>query len=396
MNPSGPLSHIKVLDLTRILAGPFCTMKLGDMGADVIKIEEPKQGDDTRGWGPPFFGTDAVYFLAVNRNKRSLTLDLKSATGKQILSRLITQCDVLVENFRPGVLQKLGFDQETLNQLNPKLVYCSISGYGHTGSLADRSSFDLIVQGESGIMDLTGDVHGSPFKVGISVADVVAGLHATEGILLALIQRERHPSPQRVDIAMLDGLLSLLTYQAGIFLVAGQEPKRKGNAHPTITPYETYQTADQPINLCVANEKLWRLFCEECHFLDLLKDPRFATNKDRVVYRQELFAILSPFFLTQPAQYWYDKLMQRGIPVGLIKSVGQVLSEKERKEREMVIELEDIEAGTFRLVGNPVKLNQFSIPRRSPPRLGEHRQEILQELGFSEQEIHQWIQEKIV
>lgn len=396
MKPIGPLSHIKVLDLTRILAGPFCTMKLGDMGADVIKIEEPDKGDDTRGWGPPFLGKEAVYFMAVNRNKRSLTLDFKSSAGKEILTRLIQQCDVLVENFRPGVLKKLGFDYERASALNPRIIYCSISGYGHTGSLTDRSSFDLIVQGESGLMDLTGDVHGTPFKVGISIADVVAGLHAMEGILLALLQRERLQKPQRVDIAMLDGLLSLLTYQGGIYLIAGQEPKRKGNAHPTITPYETYQTRDHPVNVCIANEKLWKLFCQVCALEDLAQDARFLTNKDRVQNRRALQERLVPLFLKETSETWVQRLEEHGIPVGLIKTVGQILSEKERREREMILDFSAPELPPFRLIGNPVKVNDFSIPRNPPPRLGEHRDTILKELGFSEALIQNWIEQKVV
>ena len=271
-----PLRGIRVLDLTRVLAGPFCSMMLGDMGCEVIKVEEPGKGDDTRSW-PPFSGGEATYFMAVNRNKRSLTLNLKTPDAIAILRTLVRKSDVLIENFRTGTMDKLGLGYARLARLNPRLVYCSISGFGESGPEAHRPGYDLIVQAESGIMDLTGFADGPPVKVGNSVADLVAGLSAAHGIVLALLARTRTRRGQKVEIAMLDVMASLLTYQAGSYFATGQRPARRGNAHPSIVPYEVFRTADAYLALGVANNSLWQRCCAALERPELATDPRFAT-----------------------------------------------------------------------------------------------------------------------
>jgi formyl-CoA transferase len=261
---SRPLDGLKVLDLTRVLAGPYCTMMLADMGADVVKVERPGSGDDTRGYGPPFLGGESAYFLSVNRNKRGLTLNLKQERGLTILRALLEKADVVVENFRPGLMESLGLDYEVAREINPRLIYCSISGYGETGPDAKLPGYDLIIQGEGAIASLTGDPDGPPYKVGTSQADIVAGMMACQGILLALIARERTGRGQKVDIGMLDCQVALLTYQAGIYFATGESPRRIGNRHPTITPYETFECRDGYLNLACGNDAIWRRLPSSC------------------------------------------------------------------------------------------------------------------------------------
>jgi crotonobetainyl-CoA:carnitine CoA-transferase CaiB-like acyl-CoA transferase len=259
---SAPLGNVRVLDLCRVVSGPFATMQLGDLGADVVKLEEPGRGDESRSYGPPFLGSESAYFLSVNRNKRSCAIDLKSKCGCELIVRLASAADVVVENFRPGTLERLGLGYDVLSRENKRLILCSISGFGRTGAYANRPGYDLIIQGESGVMDVTGEAHGSPMKVGISIADLVTGLYAAQAVLAALMQRDRTGCGGRVDVAMLDAMASLLTFNAGIYFATGQSPGRRGNAHPTISPYETFQAADGWINVGVANHKFWIAFCE--------------------------------------------------------------------------------------------------------------------------------------
>ncbi|HAM58079.1 MAG TPA: formyl-CoA transferase, partial [Candidatus Rokubacteria bacterium] len=298
-----PLAGIRVVDLTRVLAGPFCSMALADMGAEVIKVEEPGKGDDTRGW-PPFAGGEATYFMAVNRGKKSLTLNLKAPEGQDILRRLIRRADVLLENFRPGTMERLGFGWERLRVENPRLVYCSISGFGESGPEASRPGYDLIVQGESGIMDLTGFPDGPPVKVGNSIADLVSGMAAAQGIALALLARERGGRGQKVEIGMLDVMASLLTYQAGLYWNAGGRPGRRGNQHPSIVPYEVFQAQDAYLTLGVANNSLWERCCGALGRPDLAKDPRFDTEARRVQNRDALIPLLNAELGTRPAAEW--------------------------------------------------------------------------------------------
>lgn len=383
-----PLSHIRVLDLTRILSGPFCTMKLGDMGAEVIKIEQPGKGDDTRTWGPPFINGESAYFLSVNRNKKSVTVDLKSTEGKKIIRKLIKRCDVLVENFRTGVMESLGFGYTAVRRINPRIIYCSISGYGQTSSRSHKPSYDLIVQGESGLMDVTGFPDGPPTKVGISLADVNAGNLGFEGILLALLQRKRTGKGQLVDISLLDGMLSLFTYQSQIALSSSRTVTRRGNQHPTITPYETYRTKDGYINIAVGSESLWRNFCAAIRTDELRSDPRFATNAKRVENRTALEAVLTPIVQRRTSRQWLEILTNADVPVGKINSVAEALNLDTTREREMVVDLHHPSIGRMRTVGNPIKLSTVRRPRFHPaPTLGQHTHEILRRLGYSPAEI---------
>ena len=386
---TAPLSGIRVLDLTRILAGPFATMKLGDMGADVIKIERPERGDDTRGWGPPFVEGLSTYFLSLNRNKRSMTLDLKNPKAHEVLERLVPTCDVVVQNFRPGTMESLGLSEARLREWRPDIVYCSISGYGDDPDQAE-ASYDLIVQGESGIMDITG--HDRPTKVAVSIGDLMAGQLAVEGILLALLQRSRDPSGpgQKVDIALYDGLLSLLTYQGQSFLTAGKEPVRLGNAHPSLAPYEAYQAMDGALNIGVGSEELWSKFCVTMDRSEWLQDPRFTTNRDRVVNRDALLVAIEGVLAQGTVAHWLDRLRNAGVPCGALRSVKQALLDPRTTERGMLWELPHSTLGTLTVVGSPVHLGldkDAATRALAPPSLGEHTEPILRSLGYEVKEV---------
>ena len=375
--PSEPLAGARVLDLTRVLAGPFCTMMLGDMGAEVIKVEEPGKGDDTRRW-PPFVGGEATYFMAVNRNKRSVALNLKAPDGLALVRKLAVKSDVLVENFRPGTMERLGLGYRALARLNPRLVYCSISGFGESGPEAQRAGYDLIVQGESGIMDLTGFPDGPPVKVGNSIADLVAGLSAAHGIVLALLARTRTKRGQKVEIAMLDVMASLLTYQAGIYFGTGQRPARKGNEHPSIVPYEVFRAADAYLTLGVANNSLWRQCCTALDRPELASDPRFDTEARRVEHRATLVPLLNEILATRDADEWLKRLEAAGVPAGRIKTVAEVCESAHLKARGMIVRLPHPAAGTVTLMGVPVRLGATpGAATMPPPRLGEHTDLVL-------------------
>jgi crotonobetainyl-CoA:carnitine CoA-transferase CaiB-like acyl-CoA transferase len=371
---------VRVVDLTRVLAGPFCTMSLGDMGAEVIKVEEPGKGDDTRGW-PPFAGGEATYFMSVNRNKKSLTLNLKAAEGQAILRRLIARSDVLVENFRPGTMERLGFGYDTVRAANPRLVYCSISGFGESGPESSRPGYDLIVQGESGVMDLTGFPDGPPVKVGNSIADLVAGMSAAQGITLALLARERTGRGQKVEIGMVDVMASLLTYQAGLYWNAGGRPARRGNQHPSIVPYEVFRARDAYLTLGVANNSLWGRCCGALGRPDLAQDPRFASEAQRVVNRAALIPILDAVLSERRADEWLALLDRAGVPAGRIKTVAEVCESAHLKARGMVVTLDHPKAGPVTVMGVPIRLWDTPGSASSPPPLlGQHTGEILTRL----------------
>ncbi len=378
---AGPLQGVRVLDLTRILSGPYCTMMLGDMGADIIKVENPKGGDDTRVWGPPFLNGVSTYYISINRNKKSFTLNLKHEKGKEILANLIRQSDVVAENFRPGTLDKLGFPWEEIQRINPRTILTSVSGFGHTGPRASEPGFDVVIQGEGGLMSITGEPDGPPTKVGASVADIVAGMLAAQGTLLALYHREKTGRGQKVDISMLDGQVALLTYHANSFFATGTIPPRRGNKHPSITPYETYQCADAYLNLGVGNDSLWRRFCDAVELGDLKDDPRFAVNSDRVENREALQERLDEFFAARKVAPTLDLLKSAGIPCGPINDISQVFDEPQVLARDMVVDIDVPGAGPTRLTGVPIKLSETpGAVELPPPALGQHTDELLESL----------------
>jgi crotonobetainyl-CoA:carnitine CoA-transferase CaiB-like acyl-CoA transferase len=355
-------------------------MILGDMGAEVIKVEEPGKGDDTRSW-PPFTGGESTYFMSVNRNKQSLTLNLKTSAGQEVLRKLIARSDVLVENFRPGTLDRLGFGYASLAKRRPRLIYCSISGFGESGPEAGRAGYDLIVQAESGIMDLTGFADGPPVKVGTSIADLVAGMSAAHGITLALYTRRRTRRGQKVEISMLDVMASLLTYQAGIYFGTGARPARRGNAHPSIVPYEVFKASDAYLVLGVANSSLWERCCAAMGRPELTRDPRFDTESKRVQQRETLVPLLNEILGARTAQEWIKRFEAVGVPAGRIKTVPEVCESDHLAARRMIVRLPHPKAGEVTVMGVPVLLHATPGQAGSPPpTLGEHTDRILRRL----------------
>lgn len=386
----GPLAGIIVLDASRTLAGPFCTMLLGDLGATVVKIEQPREGDPSRHW-PPFRKGHSTYFMGINRNKRSVTLDLHQPEGRRLLLRMAGRADVFVENFRSGSLARFGLDFETLHRSHPRLVYCSISGYGQTGPRREEAGFDLAVQAESGIMDVTGDPDGAPTKAGVPLTDVAAGQYAAFGILAALRARESTGAGQLVDVALFDSALSLLTFQASSVLAGAGEPRRMGNRHPSLAPYEVFDGSDGSFVLAVGTDSHWKRLCALLQTNGLSADADFATNLGRSERRESLHSRLQEVFGVHPAEYWLGVLRQAGIPCGAINSVRAALSSEQAAAREMVRVISHPELGPVEQVGIPVKLSGTpGSLRRSPPRLGEHNDEVYRQwLGLSAAELRE-------
>ncbi len=379
-----PLNGVRVLDLSRVLAGPYCTMVLGDLGAEVIKVEPP-EGDETRGWGPPFAGGESAYYLCVNRNKRDIVVNLKTDEGKTILRELAMQSDVLVENFRPGTLQKFGLDFETLHALNPKLIYCSITGFGQTGSMKDKPGYDFMIQASGGLMSITGEPDGEPMKTGVAVVDLFAGQNAIIAILAALQARTLTGEGQHLDIALFDSQLGWLANVASNYLISGKLPKRHGNAHANIVPYQSFQASDGWFAIAVGNDRQFVRLCELLGKSELAANEKFATNSARVQYREEIIALLASIFKMASVAEWLGKLDKAEIPCGPINNFEQVFSMPQVKEREMLVQMQHPTIGVLPLVGSPLKMSATPIDYRLPPPLmGEHTEDVLTNvLGYS-------------
>jgi len=395
----GALAGLRVVDLTQALAGPFCTMILGDLGADVIKVERPRVGDQSRGWGPPFLEGESAYYLSTNRNKRSVTLDFGSPAGQEVLHRLLAGADVFVTNIpRWESLRKRGLDYETVHRRWPRLVYCIISGFGMTGPYAGRSGYDLVAQAMSGTMALTGEPDGEPMRFPTPLADMTAGLYSVIGILAALEVRSRTGEGQLVDISLVEGQINWLTNVAGSYFATGQEPPRLGNVHPSITPYQPFQTKDGRIILAVGSERLWRRLCGVLGVEDTVgQDPRFATNQDRNRHREELVEILTGILSQHETAYWLPLFEEAGIPSGPIYGVGEALNDPQVLARGGVVELQHPLAGVVRSLGNPVHLSDTPPAyHRAPPLLGQHTEEVLRELGYDLETIERLKAEGVV
>ena len=388
MTSSGPLAGLTVLDLTRVLSGPYCTMLLADMGARVIKIEQPGRGDETRAWGPPFVAGESAYFLSINRNKESVALDFKQPGGRRALDRLVERADVLVENFRPGTLDRLGLGYATVAATHPRLVYCSISGFGQTGPRRNQAGYDAVMQAEGGLMSVTGAADGPAYRVGVAIADLVAGLLAAQGIVLALYSRDRTGRGQQVDVGMLDGVVSLLTYHASMHLTTATTSQRVGNRHATIAPYDTFSAADGELFLAVGNDDQFRRFCEAIGQQSLLSDERFATNPSRVVHHRELRERLAPILLQHPRAYWNALLTRAGVPCGSVRDVPDALADPQLMARNMIEAVQHAAAGTIKVLGVPIKLSETpGSVRTAPPTLGQHTARVLAEIGMTLDEV---------
>jgi formyl-CoA transferase/CoA:oxalate CoA-transferase len=385
-----PLEGIRVLDASRVLTGPFCSMILGDLGAEIIKIEIPGAGDDTRHWGPPFIGGESAYFLSINRNKKSVTLNLNSDTGKEVFYELAAKCDVLLENFRPGVTEKLSIDYSTIAKINPNLIYCSITSFGQTGEYRERLAYDIVVQGMGGLMGITGEESRPPVRIGVALSDIGAGMYAAIAILAAIIARQRLGGGQWLDVSLLDSTISWMTYMAGDYFATGHSPERMGSAHPSIVPYQCFKTKDNEfVTIAIGNDKLFREFCATIGMPNLADESRFATNPARVQNRNQLVPILEKAFAEKTRQEWLKVLLDARLPAGPVYSMEEIFSDTHVQHREMLQKIRHPKAGIINQIGIPMKFSQTKSEIRSPPPLlGEHTDEVLRTLlGYNAQRI---------
>jgi CoA:oxalate CoA-transferase len=391
-----PLEGCLVLDLTRVLAGPYCTMVLGDLGARVIKIEVPGMGDDSRGYGP-FQNGQSAYFMSINRNKQSMTLNLKTDEGKEIFESLLKQADVLVENFRPGTMEKLGYPFEVLKEINRKLVYTTVSGFGHTGPFNHKPAYDIIVQALGGMMSITGEEGGIPMKVGASIGDITAGLFAAIGTLGALTSVSKGREGQHVDISMLDSQVAILENAISRYFVGGEVPSPIGNRHPSITPFCSFPTSNGYIIVAIGNDSMWKKFCKLLNIEKIATDNRFMTNAARTSNWKELQVVFEPTFLQKTTEDWLNLLEEAGIPSGPIQSINQVVTHPQVLSRNMIIEVEHPEAGVVKMAGNPIKFSDTACQDVThSPLLGQHTEFILKELGLIDDRIQEYKRKQII
>ncbi len=393
------LADLKILDLSRVLAMPYCSMMLGDLGAEIIRVERPGVGDETRHWGPPWAGELSAYYLCTNRNKKCITLDLKKKEGQEIIRLLARRSDILLENFLPGDLAKMNLGYEDIRAVNPKIIYASVTGYGQTGPYRDLPGFDFILQAQGGLMSIIGEEDGPPMKVGVAIVDITAGLFACSAILAALHYRERTGEGQHIDMALLDAQVAWLANQASNYLVSGKVPRRMGNAHPNIVPYETFKARDGIyLALGVGNDNQWKKFCKIAGIEHLMDDPRYATNPKRVEHRNILVPLLQEVFLQRDSGEWLKLLGEAEIPIGPINTIDRVFADPQVLFREMLVEMEHSKVGKLKLVGSPMKLSKTPVQYRiPPPLLGEHTESVLQEvLGYDEEKIARLKEGKVI
>jgi crotonobetainyl-CoA:carnitine CoA-transferase CaiB-like acyl-CoA transferase len=377
----GPLEGIRVLDLSQVVVGPYCTMLLGDLGAEVIKVERPDRGDDTRAWGPPFVESESAYFLSLNRNKKSVTLNLKEPEGLKVLLDLAAKSDVLVQNFKPGTLERLGAGYETISKVNPKIIYCSISAYGPTGPYKDYAGYDVIVSAIGGMMSITGERDGPPTKVGVAITDVATGMLAHGSIIAALYARDKTGKGQQIDLSLLETQVSVLINQASNYLVGGMVPHRWGTCHPSIVPYRAFEAKDNYVVVGAGNDSLYQRFCAAVGHPEWAEDPRFLTNPDRVKHRDVLEGMIQEILQTRTAEEWFHVLSKAGVPCGPVNTLDRTFQDPQVLHRDMVHEIDHATAGRIKLTGLPVKFGDTPAEIRiPPPTLGQHTDEVLENL----------------